>query len=81
MYWETPDLGRGQGWAGDTRGQPPTVGAVLAIQAGSAGQLAQDADHQDDRLVSAKQAVDAYAESWAMTYYLIHKHPKQISPT
>ena len=31
----------------------------------------------DDRLVDVKQAVDAYAESWALTYYLIHKHPKQ----
>ncbi len=27
--------------------------------------------------MDAKQAADAYAESWALTYYLIHKHPKQ----
>ncbi len=27
--------------------------------------------------MDVKQAVDAYAESWALTYYLIHKHPKQ----
>ena len=27
--------------------------------------------------MDAKQAVDAYAESWALTYYLIHKHPKE----
>ena len=27
--------------------------------------------------MNAKQAVDAYAEAWALTYYLIHKHPKE----
>jgi hypothetical protein len=31
----------------------------------------------DNRLVNEKQAVDAYSESWALTYFLIHKYPKQ----
>ena len=31
----------------------------------------------DERLADVKQGVDAYAESWALTYYLIRKHPKE----
>ena len=32
---------------------------------------------EDKRFVDPKQAIEAYAEAWALTYYLIHKHPKQ----
>jgi hypothetical protein len=77
MYCETPDLKGTKGWAG--------IGVV------NRGRLAQFRQYLqqrpanslktlisgDERLTDPKQAVDAYAESWALTYYLIHKHPKQ----
>ena len=77
MYCETPDLGRGKGWAG--------IGVVNRTRLGQFMQYGQQRPANslrtlivdDHRLVDAKQAVDAYAESWALTYYLIHKHPKQ----
>ena len=77
MYCETPDLGRTKGWAG--------IGAVNRTRLAQFQQYLQQRPanslktliSSDDRLVDVKQAVDAYAESWALTYYLIHKHPKQ----
>jgi len=77
MYCETPDLGRGKGWAG--------IGAVNRTRLTQFQQYMQQRPARslktligsDDRLLDVKQAVDAYAESWALTYYLIHKHPKQ----
>jgi len=77
MYCETPDLGRGKGWAG--------IGVVNRTRLAQFQQYMQQRPARslktligsDDRLLDVKQAVDAYAESWALTYYLIHKQPKQ----
>ena len=77
MYCETPDLSKTKGWAG--------IGVVNRARLAQFWQYQQQrpADSlrtligSDDRLVDTKQAIDAYAESWALTYYLIHKHPKQ----
>ena len=30
----------------------------------------------DARFTDPKQSLDAYAEAWALTYFLINKHPK-----
>jgi hypothetical protein len=76
MYCETPDLGRGTGWAG--------IGVVNRARLAQFQQYLQQRPpnslktliSSDRRLVDPKQAVDAYSESWALTYYLIHKHPK-----
>ncbi len=77
MYFETPDLGNDKGWR--------TIGAVngsrlvrfrdyLASRpAASLKSLISD----DKRLRDPRQALDAYAEAWALTYYLIRQHPKQ----
>ncbi len=77
MYCETPDLGKGKGWAG--------IGVVNRTRLAQFQQYLprrpvdslKSLIGGDDRLVDVKQAVDAYAESWALTYYLIHKYPKQ----
>ena len=31
----------------------------------------------DKRMRDSRSALDAYAEAWALNYYLIHHHPKQ----
>ncbi len=77
MYCETPDLKGTKGWAG--------IGAVNRTRLAQFWQYQQQrpADSlttlisTDKRLVEPKEAIDAYAESWALTYYLLHKHPKQ----
>jgi hypothetical protein len=78
MYCESADPKRPMGWAG--------IGVV------NVGRLVQFRDfmqqrrpvksirsliEENKRLVTTDQAKDAYAESWALTYFLIHKHPKE----
>jgi hypothetical protein len=77
MYFETPDLSNDKGWR--------TIGAVntnrldqfrtyLASRpSASLRSLISD----DKRLREPRGALDAYAESWALTYYLLRQHPKQ----
>ena len=77
IYFETPDLASARGWR--------SVGAV------NQARLAQFADYlrrrpadslstllsDDRRFRDTKQALDAYAEAWALTYYLLRQQPKQ----
>lgn len=76
-YFETPDLQNAKGWR--------TINAVNSSRlvrfreylarrtADSLKSLIVD----DKRLRDARTALDAYAEAWALNYYLIHQHPKQ----
>ena len=76
MYCETADLTRGKGWAG--------IGVVNRTRLAQFQQYLQKRPEDslqtliigDKRFVDEKQAVDAYAEAWALTYFLIHRHPK-----
>jgi hypothetical protein len=77
VYFETPDLRSARGWR--------TIGAVNAPRlaqfrqylsrrpSGSLGSLVAD----DARLRDSKQAADAYAEAWALNYFLLLQRGKQ----
>ncbi len=77
MYFETPDLQSSKGWR--------TIGAINASRlerireyltqrpAGSLASLVGD----DKRIRDTRTALDAYAEAWALNYYLIHQHPRK----
>jgi hypothetical protein len=77
VYFETPDLQSAKGWRG--------IGAVNASRlakfreyrqtrpAGSLRTLIAD----DKRLRDARAALDAYAEAWALNYYLLQTHPRE----
>lgn len=77
VFFETPDLNSSKGWR--------TIGAVNRVQlAGFLSYLPRrPADSlitlisSDERLLESKQAADAYAESWALSYFLIRQRPKQ----
>ena len=77
MYCETPDLGRSKGWAGIGVVNPTRRAQFWNYHQKRPADSLRTLLSTDDRLVNAKQAVDAYAEAWALTYYLIHKHPKE----
>jgi len=78
MYFETPDLGKSRGWAG-----------VGAVNRGRLAQFQQFLQQRrpvkslkslivdDGRLIDVDEGKDAYSESWALTYFLIHKHSKE----
>ncbi|HEX5446085.1 MAG TPA: DUF1570 domain-containing protein [Pirellulales bacterium] len=78
IYFETPDLNSAKGWR--------TIGAV------NHGRLATFREYQrksrpadslttllasDDRMRDSEQAVNAYAEAWALNYFLLRQRPKQ----
>lgn len=71
MYFETPDLSSSKGWR--------TIGAVNRPRLAQFKKyLAQRPDDSlrtllvdDDRFRDPRQSLDAYAEAWAITYYLL----------
>ncbi|MHB1035582.1 MAG: DUF1570 domain-containing protein [Pirellulales bacterium] len=77
MYFETPDLGSAKGWR--------TIGAVNRVR------LARFRDYlsrrpansletllgDDKRMRDPQQALDAYAEAWTLTYFLLRQRPQQ----
>jgi len=77
IYFETPDLTSSSGWRG--------IGKVnrrrLALfrrnlprrTAGSLQRLIAD----DQAIRQVRTAANAYAEAWALNYFLIHKRPRQ----
>jgi hypothetical protein len=77
VYFETPDLQSAKGWR--------NIGAVNTNRldrfreylsrrpAGSLKSLLSD----DKRIRDTRTALDAYAEAWALNYFLIHYRPKQ----
>jgi hypothetical protein len=77
MYCETPDLSRGKGWAGLGVVNPQRLGQFHQYSQQRMADSLKTLITSDNRLVNEKQAVDAYSESWALTYFLIHKYPKQ----
>jgi hypothetical protein len=77
MYCETPDLGRGKGWAGIGVVNRPRLAQFQQYLPQRPVDSLKTLISSDERLVDVKQVVEAYAESWALTYYLIHKYPKQ----
>lgn len=78
IYFETPDLASSKGWR--------TIGAVnqsrLAqfrdyLRRGRPGDSLATLIAGDERVRDPKRAIDAYAEAWALNYFLIRQHPKQ----
>ena len=80
MYFETPDLSSRRGWT--------TIGRV------NSARLAQYMDYvkkrkqqtsiaeivrDNKRFVNAETALDAYAESWAVTHYLIKSKNREYA--
>jgi hypothetical protein len=76
LYFETPDLRNARGWH--------TVGAVNRVRLDQFRQYSNGRPTRsleslmvnDHRFRDPRQAVDAYAEAWALTYFLIRQKPK-----
>lgn len=77
IYFETPDLRSTKGWT--------TIGA---LNRNRQSQFLESLKHRPPRALStmlsddklfgdSKEALDAYAQAWALTYFLIRQHPKE----
>ena len=79
VYFETPDLKSSKGWRSIDGVNPSRLATFrdgLATRADDAlGTLIMD----DRRLRDGRGAVDAYAEAWALNFFLIRQHRKEYS--
>ncbi len=77
VYFETPDLTSSKGWRGVGEVNWPRLetfrGNLATRREGSLSSLIAD----DRRMRDGRGAVDAYAEAWALNYFLIRQRPKQ----
>ena len=77
VYFETPDLKSSKGWRGVGEVNWPRLetfhGNLATRRVGSLSSLIAD----DRRMRDGGGAVDAYAEAWALNYFLIRQRPKQ----
>ena len=79
VYFETPDLSSTRGWR--------AIGTVhnLRLQQFRKYLPSRPADSlrtllaNDHRFREGRTATDAYAEAWALNYYLLRKHPKEYA--
>ena len=78
IYFETPDLNAAKGWR--------TIGAVNPSRLATFREYvnhSRPADSlttllaNDERFRDPKRAGDAYAEAWALNYFLLRQRPKQ----
>ncbi len=79
MYFETPDLTSASGWRG--------IGAVnvsrlttfqRGLVSGRLGSL-ESLVATDDRMRNLGEGANAYAEAWALCYYLIRRKPREFA--
>lgn len=77
VFFETPDLESARGWR--------TIGALNHSRLTQFRRYLSGRPHtslkslisDDKRIRDTRTALDAYAESWALNYYLLHHHPRQ----
>ncbi len=76
VYFETPDLKSSRGWrlGGVNQSRLTQFRSYLSRRPpDSLLTLIRD----DERLRNTDQTLDAYAEAWALTYFLIRQYPRQ----
>lgn len=77
VYFETPDLSSTKGWRTIGNVNPERLARFRQYlpQRGAGSLEALVAD--DARFRNGRTALDAYAEAWALNYYLIRQHPQE----
>jgi len=76
VYFETPDLGSTRGWRGIGAVNPTRLARFQQYRASRPANSLETLLADDARFTDPKRSLDAYAEAWALTYFLINKHPK-----
>jgi hypothetical protein len=78
MYFETPDLRNPKGWRAVGRVNPFRMRQLREyLKRRKPGSLASLVT-TDERLTEGKTQLDAYAEAWALTYFLIKTRRKDF---
>ncbi len=77
IYFETPDLSSSRGWRGIGEVNRPRLARFRDYLGSRPSTSLKTLITADTRFRDTQQSLDAYAEAWALTYYLIRRHPKQ----
>jgi hypothetical protein len=77
LYFETPDLGSTKGWSGIGAVNVPRLARFREYLQRRPPDSLQTLLADDKRFHDPQLTLDAYAEAWSLTYYLIRQHPKQ----
>ncbi len=77
VYFETPDLNSSKGWRGiGTVNRPRLVEFNRSLKGRPPNSL-ETLLRDDKRFRDMNHSLEAYAEAWALTYFLIHQYPKE----
>ena len=77
VYFETPDLSSDKGWRNIGSINPMRMAAFQEYIARRPADSLRTLVADDARFRDTDKAADAYAEAWALNYFLIHKKQKQ----
>ena len=78
MYFETPDLKRSTGWAGVGEVNRARLAQFRTYLRRRPADSLETLIAADARFRDTETGLDAYAEAWALTYYLIHRRSDQF---
>jgi hypothetical protein len=76
-YFETPDLNSPKGWKGIGNINQPRLEQFRRYLASRSANSLETLIRDDRRFTDPDRALDAYGETWALTYFLIRQHPKE----
>ena len=79
MYFETPDLKSRRGWAGIGNVNRPRLVRFRQSLSTRPNDALVSVLSSDERFRNTKTALGAYAEAWALNYYLIKRYPEQYN--
>jgi hypothetical protein len=77
VYFETPDLSSSRGWRGIGMVNRPRLGQFRDYQKRRPADSLVTLLSDDARLKSTETGPDAYAEAWALSYFLLNRHSEQ----
>ena len=76
-YFETPDLRNARGWSGVGAVNPPRLDQFRSYLTARPTDSLEKLLRDDTAFSDPKRVGDAYAEAWALTYFLLRQHPKE----
>lgn len=77
MFFETPDLSSPRGWAGIGTVNRVRIERFRKLLPGRPSNSLVSLLSEDKRFLEAATSLDAYAEAWALTYFLAKQYPRQ----
>jgi hypothetical protein len=77
VYFETPDLTSSKGWRGIGVVNRPRLAVFRNYLRSRPPNSLETLLRDDKRFHDTSQSLETYAEAWALTYFLIHQHPKK----